>query len=304
MSGINIAHIVNPFKAPEGSEYEWQQPIVFKSMDIAWAVAEEYHIPVRRYACFYEEDEKVIPDDMFKLEPLEKSTSGKFKVERKLPYMKEMFDRLYKESDADYFIQTNADIILAPHFYVLVDRLIRDGNEVFCINKRLVSDECKSIDDLPLIWSTIGAPHNGLDCFVFPRSMYPRFVIGDICMGTPWSETTLASSMIACDMNFAVFRNAYVTFHIGDSRTWLNHDLNDYRLHNVKEFCKVLKRLVKKHGKYMLLHPELQIFGYKLQGEARTYGWTDIPEIKYWLDKGFGLNVSPQILSRLVGYVK
>ena len=276
--------------------------MTFESMRLAWKVALDAGIDVDVYACFYEEDEGVVPKWVKKLPVLTQGTEGKFNVDRKLPYMKEMLDGLYESSKAEYFIQTNIDIILAPQFYLLVNKLIQDGVTHFCINKRIVPENFQSVNDLPLIWSMYGGPHNGMDCFVFPRESYPEFDIGDICMGTPWSETTLMASMIASNQDFIVLRNAIATYHTGDDRTWLAQELNDYRLHNIKEFCLTLKRLSEKYGNDFMEHDELQVFGWKLQRESENYKWQDVPEIKYWLDKGYGEDVPEKVLSRLVGY--
>ena len=276
--------------------------MVLASMKLAWKVALEGNVRVTQYACFYEEDEPIVPKWVKKLPVLTQSTKGKFEVTRKLPYMKEMLDGLYESSKAEYFIQTNIDIILAPHFYLLIDKLIKDGVTSFCINKRIVPESFRTISDLSLIWSMYGGPHNGMDCFVFPSTHYPEFEIGDTCMGTPWSETTLMASMIANDRNFMVLRNAIATYHTGDDRTWLAQELNDYRMHNIKEFCLCLKRLSEDYGEDFMQHDELQIFGWKLQKESKIYGWEEVPEFKYWLDKGYGEDVSPGILKRLVGY--
>ena len=101
MSGIRIAHLVNPVKVGEERDLYWQQPITFESMRIA---KEFSNIHVDHVACFYPEDEEIVPDGFIKTELLERSTEGKFETERKLPYFDEMLQRLYETSDADYFI--------------------------------------------------------------------------------------------------------------------------------------------------------------------------------------------------------
>jgi hypothetical protein len=167
-----------------------------------------------------------------------------------------------------------------------------------------VPESLNKVESLPVIWSMHGNPHNGMDCFVFPREAYECFEIGDICMGTPWSETTLMASMIHWDYNFVVIRNCGVTYHVGDRRTWLADNLKDYRQHNIKEFCKCIRKLSEDFDGEFLEHEELQVFGWKLQRESEIYKWRDVPEIKYWLDKGYGENVPDKILDRLVGYNK
>jgi hypothetical protein len=226
-------------------------------------------VDVEQVACFYPEDESMVPDDFVKAEPLERSTEGLFKINRKLPYFYEILDRLYDVSDAQYFIQTNADIGLMPQFYLLVKDMIQSGVDSFCINKRIVPEEIR-FSGLPAIWSSIGVQHNGCDCFVYPRRVYKRFNIGEIVMGTPWSETTLITNMVAYAKKFMVFKNAHATFHLGDRRIWISHDYNDYRVHNTNEFARILKLLSKKKRK-ILKHETIKHQLMKLKLEVQNY---------------------------------
>ena len=285
MSGIRIAHVINPVKVGEDRDLYFQQPITFESMRIA---RKSTNNSVNLYAVCYEEDFGIVGDyyksKIHEIEkPLERSTEGKFKVNRKLPYFKEILDRVYEVSDADYFIQTNADIGLQPYFYDLVSDMIKSGIESFCINKRIVPETVKN-SALPAIWSTIGDKHNGCDCFVFPRNVYEKFDIGDICMGTPWSETTLITNMIAYTKRFIVFKQAHATFHIGDRRIWLGHEYNDYRIHNTNEFARILKKLSKdnpdilKHETILsqLRKLKLEVTSYTQMGEVYSEDCWDL----------------------------
>jgi len=267
MSGIRIAHLINPVNVGEDRDLHWQQPITFESMRIA---KEFSKVDVEQVACFYPEDESLVPDDFTKTKCLTKSTlDGGFKIERKLPYFKEMLDRLYETSDADYFIQTNADIGLFPYFYDFVKTLIDTGYDSFCINKRIVPEVIKN-SGLPSIWACGSNPHAGCDCFVFRRELYPKFNIGNIVMGTPWSETTLITNMVAYAKNFTVFKNAYATFHIGDRRIWIGHDYNDYRILNTNEFARILK-ILSKRDKKILKHKTIIHQLKKLENEVTNY---------------------------------
>jgi len=257
MSGIKIAHLINPVNMPNDRDLSWQQPITFESMKIAKDFAKN-EVDVEQVACFYPEDENMVPIGFIKTEPLEMSALDiqGFKIPRKLPLFKEMLQRLYETSDADYFIQTNADIGLYPHFYLLVKALIEDGNDSFCINKRILPENLKDLS-LPVIWAFSGGSHAGHDCFVFRRELYPALKLGNIVMGTPWSETTLIANLVSYAKNFKVFKNAIATFHLGDRRVWLPHDFNDYRILNTNEFARILKILSKKK-KEVLKHETIQ----------------------------------------------
>jgi hypothetical protein len=266
---ITLAHLINPVKVGKDRDLHFQQPTTFTSMRWAKEFAKG-EVDVEQVACFYPEDESLVPDDFIKTDTLTRSTSGKFKIERKLPYFSEMLDKLYDVSDADYFIQTNADIGLHPHFYLLVRTLIEDGNDSFCINKRVLPEELK---DMPLsvIWSYIGGAHAGHDCFVFRRELYPSLKIGNIIMGTPWSEATLITSLVAYAKNFKVFKNALATFHLGDRRIWIGHDYNDYRIKNTNEFAKILRRVTPSKRKKVFKHETVQYLLGKLKQEVMGY---------------------------------
>lgn len=267
---FTIAHLVNPVNMPPERDLSWQQPITYESMKRAKEFAKS-EVDVEQIACFYPEDEDMVPADFIKAEPLEMSALDlrSFKIRRKLPLFREMLQRLYETSDADYFIQTNADIGLMPQFYLLIKDLIEDGNDSFCINKRILPEELK---DLPLsiIWSHMGGSHAGHDCFVFRRELYPALKIGDIVMGTPWSEATLIASLVAFSKNFKVFKNAFATFHLGDRRVWIGHELNDYRVLNTNEFARILKMLGKKKKK-IFKHETIQYLLGKLVHEVQNY---------------------------------
>ena len=94
--------------------------------------------------------------------------------------------------------------------------------------------------------------------------------LGDICMGTPWSETTLIANLVAHAENFKVFKNAAATFHLGDRRIWIGHDYNDYRIHNTNEFARILKVLSAKDKK-ILKNESIKYYLKKLKIEVKGY---------------------------------
>lgn len=232
-----IAHIVNPVKVDKDNELYWQQPITFESMKVA------QRDNVEIWETGYPEDPSVIG---FKnAGNLSRSTLDMgFETKRKLPFFQDILNNLYNHSDADVFIQTNADIGVMPHFYDSILTMLDRGCDSLIINKRIVPDYYKKVEDLPLIYSEYGQNHNGYDCFVFRREIYPQFDLGDICMGTPWSETTLTMNMIAYSKSIHVLKYPHLTFHMGDSRTWMKQ--HDYRKHNTEEFGKVVMKLMPK----------------------------------------------------------
>jgi len=283
---IRIAHIINPVKVPEDRDLYWQQPITSTTMWEATVMLENYRndVEVELVATFYPEDEDIIGgyvagnlpngniDKIFtKTEPLEMSALDiqSYKIPRKLPLFREILQRLYDTSDADYFIQTNADIGVMPHFYILIKDLIEKGHDSFCINKRILPEELKD-EGLAMMWSNVGTSHAGHDCFVFRRELFPLFSLGNIVMGTPWSETTLIANLVMFAKNFKVFKEQHATFHLGDRRIWLGHEYNDYRILNTNEFARILKKLSKRNKK-ILKHETIQYLLDKLEREVTGY---------------------------------
>lgn len=279
MKPIRIAHIVNPVKVTKDRDLYFQQPIVFKSMEMACSLAKDYGILVDLFTTSYSEDLEFRPEGIYwqALRNLNfTSLPLGFTPERKLPYFYEILNRAYEASDdCDLIIQTNADIILQPHFYLLVAHLYNDSFDAFCINKRITpeSKDLMNVDALPILYSTQGTPHAGHDCFVFDRSLYPGFDLGDIIMGTPWSEGTMIANMAYYAKKFYVFKHALATFHIGDRRIWLGKEHNQARFHNTNETANIILSLSKKsNGKKFTNHDTIQYLIGKLKQEVKSYG--------------------------------
>ena len=272
---MKLAHVINPVKVDEDRDLYWQQPIVFETINTAYYFAcNKPDLEVDVFTVGYPEDADVCRE-FIKLPDLTRSSSDlNYSPERKLPYFKDILDSVYNATDADYIIQTNADICVQPYFYTLIHSLIQEGHESFVISKRILPeiDLFKTTAGIPIMYSGIGKPHNGHDCFVFPRKDYKRFKIGDILTGTPWSEATIMFNMIAVCDNFAEFMNAHATFHIGDRRIWLPKSHNDYRIHNTNIVGKVLRTLVRrKNGNKLYKHDTIRKYIGKIQAEVLGY---------------------------------
>lgn len=271
MSGIRIAHIINPVKVEPDRDLYFQQPITFESMKKA---VDFSGTNIDLYAINYDEDEGIAPYYFKDLRNLDRSilSLGEWNVPRKLPLMKDIINALYEVSDADIFIQTNADIGVMPYFYETVTSIFKTGRKAFCINKRIIDERMglKDVADLPLMYCAMGEPHNGHDCFVFAREFYPKFDLGDVCLGAPWTEGTFIASMVNAFSEFMVFKNAHLTFHIGDRRDWLNEEQMDYRIHCCNEFTKVLREFSKNNPK-ILEHKTIKYLLGKLKQEVNLY---------------------------------
>jgi len=285
MGGIKllrrICHIVNPVVVGPESDLFHAQPITYETMRIAKRFAQKHlkgRLEIGLCATVYPEDEEMIAPGFGRVDDLKEEVCDKYEFTskyRKLPYMREIIKN-GMETQADYYIQTNVDIGLMPHFYVTVNRLIDQGYQSFIINKRIISGHYKTIDRIPEMWAEIGTQHNGYDCFVFPYWAYNGFDLGDVCMGTPWSETTLATSMINEDSSTKVFKDIHATFHIGDKRSWMQ--LADYRQHNTEQFAKVLRVFQRGHEQ-PIKHEIIEWLTKKLQFELQPHYSQDCHDV-------------------------
>ena len=244
---MKIAHIINPVKVTEKSDLFIAQPVTFETMRRAKTAAkEENDLSIELYFTCYEEDLLVAPDGFTNAGLLEKSVLdyGTFSKKRKLPIIKDILDRLYEASDADYFIYTNVDIALMPEFYTEVKKIIESGYDGFVINRRTISDTFDSVNDIEKMYADKGEKHPGYDCFVFKREAYPKYELGTACIGANWIGRVIISNVIAHADHFKVFEDEHLTFHIGDDRSWKISEYNDYDKHNEKIVISLLEKLM------------------------------------------------------------
>ncbi len=246
-----IAHIVNPFYAENSSEQYFAQKITFETMRLARKFSRD-HVKVDLFSVFFPEDQQFSPEDFQSVTELDRSVSdvATFKHKRKLPLLVDIIDRLYESSDAEYFIYTNVDIALMPHFYIAVDRFLELGYDSFVINRRTIPDHFKDINEIPLMYSELGIPHEGHDCFVFRRALHKKFNYGNTCIGMPFINRVLIFNFECHAKNFNEFKRKHLTFHIGNYTDWLNDDYFDYMAHNKMEFGKILLELEANYGAF------------------------------------------------------
>ncbi|MGB3508583.1 MAG: tetratricopeptide repeat protein [Microcoleaceae cyanobacterium] len=138
-------------------------------------------------------------------------------------------------------IYTNVDIALQANFYTEVAKFIGQGYDAFVINRRTISDSYQDVIDIPLMYGEKGNPHPDHDCFIFKRSVYPKFRLGLICIGARWVGRCLYINCLLNAEKFAEFKDLYLTFHLGDRREWGSDKFNDYHLHNQKEMGKIMR---------------------------------------------------------------
>lgn len=216
-SPLRIAHLVNVFVPTPGSEFEWVQPITLESMRRA-RTATLGNISVELLTAQFPQDRAAIPTDFRATPDLDRSVREVWNNPSLPPFpiFVDLLQRLYENSEADYLIYTNLDIAVQPHFYESVAQFIRAGHDAFIINRRRLPGHYRSVSELPAMYADKGKSHPGFDCFVFKRELFPKFVLGNVCIGIPFIEILMGQNLFCHALNFKLFDNEFLTFHIGE----------------------------------------------------------------------------------------
>jgi len=254
----SIAHIINPVLVNESSDLHIAQPITFATMKTAQQQAQG-KVDITLYTAQYPEDDPIIPEGFIKTPHLDRSILdiGKFQLPRKLPLIKDILDRLYKVApEADYFIYTNADIALQPHFYTEVAKLIEKKYDAFIINRRTIPDHYKNVSEIPQMYAEKGEPHPGQDCFVFKRSLYEKFYLENHVIGVGFCFRSMLLNCLCHAEKFQEFRDLHLTFHIGNQEMWKDSKLQDYFHHNKNEAQKIFDYYL--HQNLLPNHPLIE----------------------------------------------
>lgn len=217
-----FAHIVNPVAVDPTSDLFVAQPITFETMRRARRAA-AHTVEVSFFSAQYAEDRAVVPDDFHPTKDLDRSVLDVAPqvTKRKLPFVKDILDRLSGASGADYFIFTNVDIAVKPEFYTGVARLIQGGYDAFALTRRNIPGHFRTIEEIPQMYVEQGTPQRGPDCFVFRRALYPDFRLENIFVGEPGIGRVLVCNLIRYGRHpVGSISDAQLTFHIGNDGLW------------------------------------------------------------------------------------
>jgi hypothetical protein len=239
---VHIAHLINPVRFPLESALAQTQRLTFESMRLAAAQAGP-DVRVDLLTTQYTEDHEIIPEFFTRTPDLDRSVTDLhlFTIGRKLPLLCDLIGRLYSSSEAPFLIYTNVDIVVHPSFYQHVAARILSGLDAFIINRRRIPGHYRKIEELPEIFTLRGAPHPGFDCFVFHRSLYPKFQLGRVCIGIPFVEMLFAQNLFCHARSFRLFDRDFLTFHVG-MEIFKNRG-KEYLKYNEAEFWQAIRIL-------------------------------------------------------------
>lgn len=247
---FHLAHVVNPVPARMDSDLYSAQPLTYESMRRARAYARAAEADVDLLACLVEGDDVPVPDQFVRtvIDARPVTTVGSFARPRPLPLLKDVLWGAFRSSEAEYLVYTNADIGLMPHFYAFVAEQLREGVDALVVNRRTVPRAHLSTRNLNSVYSAIGVPHPGFDCFVFRRDRLRDFVLGDVCIGVHLVGRVLLWNLLATAQNPRIFESSHVTFHLGDDNAGKQVEYLDYVEHNTRHAIASLQELQETQG--------------------------------------------------------
>lgn len=238
-----LAHGVNFFRASPGAEHDLAQRVTQQAIRNAKEFSRE-RVPLSLVAAVFSEDAAIVPDVMDQTVTLNRSIRDFIPDPdaKKLPLLGDILSALYIRTNADYMIFTNADIAPLPHFYLSIAHLVRHGYDAFVITRRTIGSDIGGTAPLPLLYAQAGDEHPGCDCFVFRRSLLPRFVLADVAFGCEFVALALRANLLVLAERFHIFRDKHLTFHLGDDRSWLRFFAGSR--HNEREMERIFPALI------------------------------------------------------------
>jgi len=227
--------MVNPFLVPKSHYMRKVQLLTFESMRQARSFAGDLDIELM--SAQFPEDRRFVPKGFTETKPLRGSTMDVAALPglKKLPFIGEILQKLYESTDKEFAIYSNVDVGFMPHFYRYVYGLLSEGYDALIINSCWVTPQPATVDKLYLIWSQIGPPRGGFDCFVFRRDCIPKFSFANCCTGAPPFGRIVLVNMRRQAKNMLIVTDSDNSFHLRDKQAWVNKNFNAYKLYNLSQ---------------------------------------------------------------------
>lgn len=242
---MKIIHIINIFKTKDKQNVFNK---TFQSIKKSLRYHKKYHpnlniIPI---AVFYEEDEDIVPPYFKKASTLKNDAYKELNINspvyKKVPFIKDIFNNAISlENDYDYLVYTNIDIIIVNDFYFKSLELFNSDNNIssLSITRRTVPEIFIPKTKLKKIVTgridKITEKHPGHDTFIIKKGVIEKCNFGNVFIGFPPIGTFILFQMELNGFNFKIIDDKYLTYHLGDDKTWLSKDLLPYLFKNNKE---------------------------------------------------------------------
>lgn len=240
---MKVIHLINLFN-PKNQNQTKILEYTINSIEQSINYHNNIHpdIEIVPIAVFYQEDEHVIPSFFKKTKCLEYDAFTYLKIDspvfKKVPFLREMFNKTFDSDDYyDYFIYTNADIIVSNDFYIESIKMFKNKLvDVLSITRRTIPDYILpnlKFEDIFLKQIDIKTmSHPGHDTFIFRKGVLEKCNFADVFIGFPPVGTFILFICEINDFKIDIEKKAFITYHLGDDKEWLNKELLPYMFKN------------------------------------------------------------------------
>lgn len=209
----SILHFINPYRAQD-TKLQRIHEITCDSIEHA---QEHYegNLEIQVGVVQHVRDQVDVRKKWLKLPDLRRTVLnvGEFETSKPFPLIHDIVKSALAHY-ADFYIYTNMDIGLQPHFYQFVSDQIDNGVDALIINRRRIEDLFIN-KSLLEITAEKGKSHPGFDCFVFSREIALKMKLGEICVGIPFIGVAMAHNLFAFARKPVLYDKEFLTFHIG-----------------------------------------------------------------------------------------
>lgn len=270
---LRIAHLINPVKVHEDSDFYKVQQKTFEAI----LNAKKYSsgsIEIALYTIGFEEDIEVAPIEFKNIGLLQRSVldvNSALKG-KKLPLFQDVLDlTLPQLGQFDLLIYTNMDILPLPYFYEQIAEKYKVGHDAIVINRRRISLTLLGEDTLTNSFAQIGRSHPGFDTFAISPKILQKMNFAQICLGVSFFEVSFVHQIAAFAQRPCWLLDQHLTLHYG--LEVLVKRNNAYYRHNRSQYEQIILPQIRKY-----LH--LSKFPYaQFRVWQRTLNWGLNPSI-------------------------
>lgn len=238
---LHFAHIVNPYSTANG-ELDSIQRLTLTMMRRAAASTKH---EVKLLTAQFSSDRHLIPDGFSPTYDLDRALPEVLHQQKsipRLPLLADILERAVENTDAEYIIYSNMDIVPVPEFYGGVAALIEKNKcDALIINRRRVDPSLVSDPDLFI--AETGEPHPGYDCFIFHRSLLSSLTLGQVCVGSPGIGFMFAHNLFLFANKCVVSANKHLTLHAGFEivQKWKGKEAMAFQMKEIRKFINANK---------------------------------------------------------------
>lgn len=245
-AAVSFTHVLNPFRAPAGSEHAIASRLTWQTLRTAQRHAAEHGVAVNFRAVILPGDEAAVEPPATPWAQLTRTVQNiaPLKPSRPLPLIADVLRAGAGTASNTHVVFSNMDIAVQPHFYTALHELITStlGRDVPFTVPRVNIPAALADGPIEAMRAARGTPGLGFDCFVVPRELVGRLDLGNCCLGAAHFDLLLFMALDAVSGGrVSQVESARLTFHLGNDIAW--SAMIDYVEHNLAESLAAIARM-------------------------------------------------------------